>query len=718
MGMTVVRSWMAVATFLILVMLLSGCSLEPAAAPPTVTLMPPAPKMTAISSATPKVPATLAPSATSTPLSGNVVLSDTLLVDSAAGRLYARGLLNQVPKTLVLAAADGRALAAYDAAGLLGLDAAHGWLYVDGPQGLTILEAATGALHAVVALPAARTSGPSPAPLADTTTGLGLAFRDHVVYVFDPENGSVVRTIPFEVKPLTGGPGPVEIDAAVLDPARRILYLRFPTVVCTPCIGSTLLSYDLTTGTELARQDDGAFQAMTSFDGYLYAMSYQRMPPMDIGWVWLSGRPWRRTEGWMPGVAAFVVDPGRMRLYQTVHDDLYVFDMPDMTLRMSIARPEEGLLAGYDPVTDQLYFLADGELRRWSPAALESMTPEPPPVETPPAVAVHALAWTADGTWFGLWAEAPPFGSFYASRDAGQTWGQLRGGLPNQWGLVQALALSPDYTTDHTLWASVFGWGIYRSRDGGSLWLPASAGLTQMAFVQLWISPGFAQDRTLLACGPYTAYPTNFYRSLDGGDTWQPLAAMTSTTTIALSPAFARDRTLLGLQAGGRLRLSRDAGTSWQPAGALPPGASASLLSLAPTWPEDALVFAYGGDGQDAILYRSRDGGQNWSGVLDAPALTPKRYRVAAQIVYSPDFRATGEMFVLVSWSDERDDMSGLPLFGGTLYRSTDRGLTWQVVPLPENLSPTAVALSPDFARDGQLLVGTADGRVLTITRR
>jgi hypothetical protein len=55
------------------------------------------------------------------------------------------------------------------------------------------------------------------------------------------------------------------------------------------------------------------------------------------------------------------------------------------------------------------------------------------------------------------------------------------------------------------------------------------------------------------------------------------------------------------------------------------------------------------------------------------------------------------------------------PAWPGRLYRSTDGGQTWAEAALPTGLSPTALALSPHYAHDQRLYLGTADGRVVAV---
>ena len=64
-------------------------------------------------------------------------------------------------------------------------------------------------------------------------------------------------------------------------------------------------------------------------------------------------------------------------------------------------------------------------------------------------------------------------------------------------GSVAALAMSPNYATDLTVFAGLRGHGVYRSTDGGSTW--QALGLLDQVIVDLAISPNFAVDRTLFA---------------------------------------------------------------------------------------------------------------------------------------------------------------------------------------------------------------------------
>jgi photosystem II stability/assembly factor-like uncharacterized protein len=369
----------------------------------------------------------------------------------------------------------------------------------------------------------------------------------------------------------------------------------------------------------------------------------------------------------------------------------------------------DGKLAGYDPQTDQLYFLSAGRLQLWPGRAIQA-APKPVAESLPPTAPVQSLVasptYAQDRTLFGIWepiedpedygGECWVFGQqgglLYLSSDEGRTWGQPRNGT--------------DYVHDHTLLAGVVGLGLFKSTDGGQLWLPASAGLGSMGIVQVLLSPGFARDQTAFVLAEPSDH--GLYRSRDGGRTWQMLDAQLKS--VAMSPEFDQDRTLIGVVAGysrpekvDELRISRDGGDHWERLGDAPGGASVQWLSLAPLFAKWHVLFACAGDG---ALYRSSDGGFHWDQVL---AQLPSGER---QLVYAPGIEENRLVFLLAL---EGYAVSSGSEVKGTLYRSPDGGITWEGLQLPEGVAPTALAISPNFGQDGLLFVGTVDGRVLTL---
>jgi photosystem II stability/assembly factor-like uncharacterized protein len=672
---------------------------EPSHAPTPTSTSTAAPVATPSKTREPSLPASPTPQRA-------VELSPPMIIDSEAGRLYVSAMIDDTQRIVALAATDGQWLATYDITGTFAVDSVHGWLYVDQDEtGLNVLEAKTGVLHTIIPLPSNKNEWreDNPALQADPTTGQVLAFRDNFVYIIDPNQWAIMDTIPFNISPQdrdcrVGTDEPLPIEWTTYDSTRRLLYLSFLTYVCTPWFVETIVSYDLNAGAEIARQGYAAYPQAIAYDGYLYGSNWYRMG-VGYRWAWRDGRPWFMSGDWSNS-ATLYVDSTRGWLYES--GELFrVFDAQTMALLISIPPPVEGQLVGYDPKTDQLYFLSEGQLRMWPASAIHSPPPEPLQVSTPPAKPVRRLFvspnWSQDRTLLGLWdydmtldncyVFGASGGLLYISNDGGDTWGQPRGGLRGGCERISALAVSPAYAKDLTMLAGIVGRGLFKSTDGGRLWQPSSAGLSSMYISQIFLSPGFERDQTAFAwvgTGMFT-----LYRSVDGGATWQPLD--TNLYPVAVSPEFDQDQTLMSAACARdatRVFLSQDGGNTWEQVGDIPRGPCFRMLSLAPLFNKWQVVFAYGND----TLYRSADGGRSWEAVLNAISLP--------QLVYGPETEGGRLLFLLAT---------------DVLYRSEDGGQTWRAIALPRDISPSALAISPDFAQDGLLFVGTSDGQVIAL---
>lgn len=305
-----------------------------------------------------------------------------------------------------------------------------------------------------------------------------------------------------------------------------------------------------------------------------------------------------------------------------------------------------------------------------------------PPIDAPlPAEPVQnlVLAPTSDGDGTGpLFAVLP--GRIYRSLDGGETWAQLRGGLPvdetdetdetagRANGLAWTLALSPEFETDETLFAggtrgTAWGEGVWRSQDAGESWQPLWNGLQHLRIDRIELSPEFAADGTLIAYAQYDHLAqgeagVSVFRSTERGLAWELVRTATSVSQLP-SP----DELL---------------GASTRAAGAA-----------------DATNLPVRVDATGRGLERTA-GGQTWHPV-DVPALLSTDSFVQAILVDE-----AGTVFVVAEYE---------------IVRSPDGGLTWERWVDPRlagrdfTNSITTAALS-----DSVLLVGTANGEVWTIS--
>lgn len=274
-------------------------------------------------------------------------------------------------------------------------------------------------------------------------------------------------------------------------------------------------------------------------------------------------------------------------------------------------------------------------------------------------------AFASDHTVLG-WGASGEFGpdAIFRSRDGGNTWARVFTGarMPlDEHESIWHVAISPGFATDRTILAA----GTFvdpkdtgrflASTDGGSTWKRRD-GLGRLAEpYALAFSPAFATDRTMFGLWA----PSVFARSTDRGNTWvRPASAdfsharglQISPGGLFVSPDYVRDRTLFALLPGvpggdPTLFRSRDRGDRWFPVGrGLPPP---SVLAISPDYATSHLVFA-GGDSASYDASETRVFACTFSDDATPPA-PPRSFK--AKLVKAPGGPWTGRD-VLLSWDE------------------------------------------------------------------
>jgi hypothetical protein len=234
-------------------------------------------------------------------------------------------------------------------------------------------------------------------------------------------------------------------------------------------------------------------------------------------------------------------------------------------------------------------------------------------------------------------------------------------------GAIEAVAVYPN--NPRVLLAGAAGGGIWRSTDSGAHWTAetdqfASLAITDIAYSRLNYNVVYASTGNVSASYPgdptlFSTQASGVLKSTDGGVTWAQLGAPTNS-------------------AGQPVRLTR-----------VVPTQSGDPIT------GDKILLAAAMDGGG--IYRSTDGGMNWTSVLDGDPAgnTPKFFNFAnfgADLVGDPD--VLGRFFAAIPGSNDPTNPGG-----GGIYRSDDYGATWT------NIAPASSDIAGDVQRSGRVLL-------------
>jgi len=246
-----------------------------------------------------------------------------------------------------------------------------------------------------------------------------------------------------------------------------------------------------------------------------------------------------------------------------------------------------------------------------------------------------------------------------------------------------ALAFSPDFDSDKTIFVGTTNSGVVRSTNGGTTW--NSVGLAGLNVNALTFAS--SDSNPILFAG--TA--KGIYRSIDNGDTWQPSDTGLGgqvVVTLVVSPNFASDgRLFAGTKSG--LYTSTDGGNNWTfLSDTYLPGDVYSAV-LHPNYAANNLTL-YVGRGKTLGVARSTNAGAGEWEILNTG--------LAALSI--------GDIIIWSNLSGQTALLAGG--YGVGLYRSDDQGASWRYnsgVGLPEDNRIQSVAVSPQYNTDRTLLV-------------
>ena len=268
----------------------------------------------------------------------------------------------------------------------------------------------------------------------------------------------------------------------------------------------------------------------------------------------------------------------------------------------------------------------------------------------------------------------------FKSTNGGRTWTPMNNGLTSR--NVTALVIHPSAINTLYVAVSSFGGGsgVYKSTDGGNTWNLRNNGIIHTDLRSLAIDP-VTPNTLYLGVSFCCVTGSHIYKTTDGADSWAPIAGAPPLAPASIVIDSLNNSTIYvadGVTPGAVYK-TPDAGTTWQNFGL--PVAGSAVRSVAVSPLTAGLLYA----GTDAALFRSVDGGSNWSQV---PSLS-------GRVVFDPVSAST--VYLLTN---------PFAFNAQGLLKSTNNGQTW--IPVNKGLNtPQVVMLAIDPHQPSKLYLAS-----------
>jgi photosystem II stability/assembly factor-like uncharacterized protein len=290
--------------------------------------------------------------------------------------------------------------------------------------------------------------------------------------------------------------------------------------------------------------------------------------------------------------------------------------------------------------------------------------------------------------------------------------------------VITSIAMSPDYESDSTVFASMWNESVFRSDDGGNTWERYPVGLTcdyqadsaeykSPHFRDLRLSSNFENDETMFLGGF-----DGLFKSTDGGRHWTQMETLPLGLIrgLGLSPGDRNSLSVAITTYGGGACTTDDQGTTWAINNNGLRTTRLSDITFSPSYQTDNILFS----ASRGFLLRSTDRGSTWDKValsctrdwttswrermnhvlkkLGIPSSLRRRilltkiereYPFATMLAISPSFASDGTIYF------------GTRMHG--IFRSVDGGLSASIVWDGMGRTITSLVISPDFASDKTL---------------
>jgi photosystem II stability/assembly factor-like uncharacterized protein len=272
-------------------------------------------------------------------------------------------------------------------------------------------------------------------------------------------------------------------------------------------------------------------------------------------------------------------------------------------------------------------------------------------------------------------------------------WEALGTNLSSPWASV--LAASSGQLGSRTL---IYGYvGLYKSSNEGSTWVSANKPAPISVVRAVEFSPGFAADQTVfIGSGMEGAY-----RSTNGCQKWQELDGLPPfmlTSAIRISPGWVQDHTVFYASRNTGIWRSTDGGWQWSQVQNGLGTTNIKALGMSPAFAVDQTLLA--GSYADG-MWVSHDAGDSW--MQTSRGLLASFSHMVESVAFSPDYEHDGTIYVALQ--------------NEGVWRTADFAESWQPTGTGLPGPPIDVSVSPTYALDGTLVVGTFGGTAISRDR-
>ncbi len=224
-------------------------------------------------------------------------------------------------------------------------------------------------------------------------------------------------------------------------------------------------------------------------------------------------------------------------------------------------------------------------------------------------------------------------------------------------GNITAIALSPNYPSDSTIYMAVEGKGVFKSVDKGLSWVKFNEGLSTLNVTSIVIGDkGYGLDIFI------GTKDEGIFTSMEGSDWFEYDWGLTNNhvTSLFISPDYQYDSTVFAGTYGGGVFKSTNGGGEWQSLNS----PVSEIISVAVYFPGVTPAVIFAGTDSSGIIC-STNGGDTWGYRNDGlPVGSSVR-----SIVLSPQFATDHIIFAGVSAASD-PNLTGF-------YESVNEGFIW-----------------------------------------